>query len=346
MSKLTYKDSGVDIDKADSLKSGLKKTLASQEKRVLNTVGAFSSLYDIAALEGISEPVLCLKMEEPGSKQLLAAQNGRLASVGEDLVNHLINDTVMNGGRPLAILDTIVCGKLNNEEVASLIATMVETCKREGCVLVGGETSEQPRVLNDGTYVLSAACIGIVDRKKIIDGSNIQPGDAVFAVSSNGVHTNGYTLVRSLLEKHPHLKDFALSSGESLLEAVLRPHRCYNTPLQRIFRETSLHGLAHITGGGIVDNTKRILPLHLSAEISLSLVQTLEEFSVIHQHGGVPKEDMLRTFNCGVGMVMIGTEEDCGRAAEIFETSDISAYQIGEITTGIGTVNLSGDISF
>ena len=242
--KLTYKESGVDIDKADSLKAGLKETLSTPEARVLNSVGAFSSLYDLSAFPGITEPVLCLKMEEPGSKQLLASQHGRLPQVGTDLVNHLINDTIMNGGKPIAILDTVVCGKLDPDVVSALIKTMVEACKKEDCALVGGETSEQPRVLDEETYILSAACVGIVDKKKIVDGSTIEVGDQVYAVASNGVHTNGYTLIRSLIDKIPSLLETQVD-GEPFIESVLKPHLCYNTPLQEIFEKRTLHGLSH-----------------------------------------------------------------------------------------------------
>lgn len=335
MSHLTYRESGVDIDKADLLKSKLKDTLETDQARVLNSLGAFSSLYDLGNLEGIPHPVLCLKMEEPGTKQLLAAQHGRLASVGRDLVNHLINDTIMNGGRPLALLDTVVCGTLENEVVQDLVAEMAAACNEEGCTLVGGETSEQPRVLEAGRYILSAACVGIVDKANIIDGAKIGVGDSIFAVASNGIHTNGYTLVRTLLEKDPQLAATSIS-GRSLLDIVLTPHLCYNTPLQEIFQSIKLHGLAHVTGGGIVDNTKRILPQSLDAVIDLSQIQVLEVFRVLQRAGNIPQEDMLRTFNCGVGMVFIGKHSTCVESVSIFQQHGMEAYQIGEVTEGTG----------
>ncbi|NBW41191.1 phosphoribosylformylglycinamidine cyclo-ligase [bacterium] len=344
MTNLTYRESGVDIDKADHLKSNLKDTLKTTESRVLNSVGAFSSLYDISNLEGISHPVLCLKMEEPGTKQLLAAQHGKLPSVGIDLVNHLINDTVMNGGRPLAILDTIVCGALENSVVEHLVKEMVIAANNEGCSLVGGETSEQPRVLESGRYILSAACIGVVDKEGIIDGSTIQAGDSIFAVASNGVHTNGYTLIRTLLEREPTLADVSVANG-SLIEAVLTPHRCYNTPLQEIFSSLKLNGLAHITGGGIVDNTKRILPDSLDGLIDLSLVEVLEVFHVLQQAGNIPESDMLRTFNCGVGMIFIGQDDACKSSAAIFERHGMYSYKIGEIVPGSGNIQTTNSLN-
>jgi phosphoribosylformylglycinamidine cyclo-ligase len=345
MSHLTYRESGVDIDKADLLKSKLKNTLKTDQIRVLNSVGAFSSLYDLGNLEGITHPVLCLKMEEPGTKQLLAAQHGRLATVGRDLVNHLINDTIMNGGRPLALLDTVVCGALENDVVQDLVAEMARACNEEGCTLVGGETSEQPRVLESGRYILSAACIGIVDKSHIIDGTNIGVGDSIFAVAANGIHTNGYTLVRTLLEKDPQLAATSIE-GRSLLDIVLTPHLCYNTPLQEIFQSIRPHGLAHITGGGIVDNTKRILPQSLDAVIDLSQVEVLEVFRVLRRAGNIPQGDMLRTFNCGVGMVFIGEHSSCVESANIFKQHGMKAYKIGEVTEGTGTCRTINSLSF
>ncbi len=342
--KLTYESAGVDINKADEMKRGLKDTLATNESRVMNAVGAFSSLFDISDLDGIHSPVLCLKMEEPGSKQLLAAQHGKLHTVGRDLINHLINDTIMNGGRPLAILDTIVCGKLDPNIATALIKEMVDACKEEGCTLVGGETSEQPRVLGDDVSILSAACVGIVDRSKIITGETITAGNKVYAVASNGAHTNGYTLIRSLLDKSPELAKEDVN-GESFIEAVLTPHLCYNTPLQQIFKTITLNGLAHITGGGVRDNLARVLPKNVSAEVDLSRIQIPELFCVIQKAGDVPHDDMLRTFNCGVGMIFVAPEEASLAAAEVFNKSGFKAYQIGQVIEGNQTVITKNELS-
>ena len=342
---LSYASSGVDINKADQMKDGLKESLNHNSSRVLNSIGAFSSLFDISNLPNIKHPVLCLKMEEPGSKQLLAAKHGRLSSIGDDLVNHLINDTIMNGGAPLAILDTIVCGNLEPELVSSLISSMSKAAKSQDCYLVGGETSEQPRVIDDGTYILSAACVGIVDKSKIITGENIAPGQQIFAVASNGPHTNGYTLIRSLIDQQPEILTKSCN-GETFLDAILMPHLCYNTPLQKIFQKTSLSGLAHITGGGVADNTKRILSSGVNAKIDLSLIKIPEVFSMIKTAGNVTREDMFRTFNCGIGMVFVGEESDCTIASDIFSKHGIDSYQIGEIADGNNAIDTSNELSF
>lgn len=334
---VTYKDAGVDIDVADATKIEMKKTLDKKSSRVMNSLGAFASLYDINYPE-IKEPVMVIKMEEPGSKQLLAAKHGKLPSVGYDLVNHLINDTICVGAKPLAIQDTIVCGKLEKDTVLGLVNNMSEAARLQDCDLVGGETSEQPGVLENGTYILSAACVGIVDKSKIVDGSKIALGDAVLAIESNGVHTNGYTLVRKLIDTVSGLEDKKLSNGETFIDAVLKPHLCYNIPLQKLFSKGVVRGLAHITGGGVRDNLKRILPESINAEINLSDIKVLEVFKMISEAGNVPVDDMLRTFNLGVGMALICDPKDVQEVVSEFALVGTNVYQIGEITKGKGEV--------
>lgn len=341
---MDYKKAGVDIDTADQTKKQMSRSLRTENSRVLNSLGAFASLYDFS-FPDIPDPVLVLKMEEPGSKQLLAASHGRLATVGYDLVNHLINDTIMMGARPLAILDTIVCGKLEKEIVLELVEAMADACRREGCDLVGGETSEQPRVLPGGSYILSAASAGVVSRRKIIDGSKISEGDAVLAVASNGVHTNGYTMIRSLLEKDPELAERAVE-GMTFLDAVLLPHLCYNSPLQAVFADVKVNGLAHITGGGIRDNTRRIMPEALDAFIDLEAVEVLPVFAEIQRAGNVPHDDMLRTFNMGVGLVIVAPDTSITQIQQLFSGFGFHAYQIGEIKKGSGMVHTTGQLDF
>lgn len=341
---VTYKEAGVNIDVADATKIEMKKTLDKKSSRVMNSLGAFASLYDIGFPE-IKEPVMVIKMEEPGSKQLLAAKHGKLSNVGYDLVNHLINDTICVGAKPLAIQDTIVCGKLEKDEVLSLVGNMSEAARIQNCDLVGGETSEQPGVLEKGTYILSAACVGIVDKSKIVDGSKIKEGDVVLAIESNGVHTNGYTLVRKLIETVSNLEAKKLSNGETFIEAVLKPHLCYNNPLQKLFKKNVVRGLAHITGGGVKDNIKRILPDKLDAKINLNDINVLEVFKMISEAGSVPGDDMLRTFNLGVGMALICQAKDVQDVVSEFKVEDIKVYQIGSIIKGEGEVVTTGTLS-
>jgi phosphoribosylformylglycinamidine cyclo-ligase len=340
--KMSYAKAGVNIDTADATKKVMAKSVNSSNPRVLNKLGAFASLYDINFSE-YSEPVLVTKMEEPGSKQLLAAQHGKLASVGFDLINHLINDLIMAGARPLAIQDTIICGKLEKDVVLELVDAMARACCEQGCDLVGGETSEQPRVIPEGSYILSAAAVGIVDKSKIIDGSRIAAGDAVLGVASNGVHTNGYTLIRSLLDANPELAEETVD-GERFIDYVLRPHLCYNLALQRLFGEVEIKGLAHVTGGGIVDNLKRILPKNVSAAINLDQIEELPIFSKICQEGSVDQADMLRTFNLGVGLIVVVEPKIADLVKDLFEGEGQHAYQIGEIVSGTGEVSCRGNL--
>lgn len=328
---ITYKDSGVDIDVADATKREMKETLENKSSRVLNSLGAFASLYDIK-FDDISHPIMVIKMEEPGSKQMLAAKYNRLPEVAYDLVNHLINDTICVGAKPLAIQDTIVCGSLDKDTVLKLVENMVTASRGQDCDLVGGETSEQPGVLDKGTYILSAACVGIVDKSKIIDGSKIKAGQVVLSLASNGVHTNGYTLVRKILENNPNL-DQEKVGDETFIDAVLKPHVCYNLGLQKLFTKEAISGLAHITGGGVVDNLKRVLPKTVNAKIDLAKINVLDVFKVIAKAGNVPEEDMLRTYNLGVGMAVVCDKENQELITDTFKEYGVEVYKIGDIET-------------
>lgn len=289
---------------------------------------------------------MVIKMEEPGSKQMLAAKHGCLGDVAYDLVNHLINDTICVGAKPLAIQDTIVCGNLEPKVVVELVDKMAKAARLQNCDLVGGETSEQPGVLEAGTYILSAACVGIVSKSKIIDGSAIKSNQKVYAISSSGIHTNGYTLVRKILDSVPDLANKKLSTGETVLESVLVPHRCYNLPLQELFAKNNIiTGLAHITGGGVVDNLKRILPKNVKATINLDSIEVLEIFKVLKEAGNVPADDMLRTFNLGVGMILVAEENDYPLIKETFDRYSMGTYCIGSIEAGDGQVEVIGTLA-
>src|SRR4051812_13579254 len=201
---LSYKKSGVSIDTADAAKGQMEKIMATKDPRILHKPNAFASLFD-ASFPGITHPVLVMKTEEPGSKQKIAFQHNRPASVAQDMIHHLIDDIIVTGAQPLAVQDCIVCGKLEKHTVLALVQSINDACRDNDCHLIGGETSEQPGVLDPGTYILSSSIVGVVEKSKIIDGSNIQLGDTVLAVPSNGLHTNGYSLVRALLAQHPNL---------------------------------------------------------------------------------------------------------------------------------------------
>jgi phosphoribosylformylglycinamidine cyclo-ligase len=342
--KLSYQKAGVDIAVADAAKRDMARSLEPTDRRVLNKLGAFASLFE-ASFPGCEQPVLVLKMEEPGSKQKLAVQHGRIASIACDLINHLVNDIMVMGATPLAVLDVIVCGKLEKPVVTELVGAMSRACREQGCTLVGGETSEQPGVLEAGLYVLAASIVGVVDKPKILDGSKIAGGDVVLAAASNGLHTNGYSLVRALLAKRPEIAQTRVA-GEPFLDALLKPHTCYYPCFRELFEWPELHGIAHITGGGIEGNLNRILPVGLDAAIDLGKIRILPVFKLIKEAGGVDDADMLRTFNLGVGMTLVAEPSAAGRLQQHLAAKGCDSYVIGEITQGGQEVTYRGTLNW
>jgi phosphoribosylformylglycinamidine cyclo-ligase len=311
---------------------------------VLNTLGAFASLYE-ARFPGYRDPVLVMKMEEPGSKQKLAFRHGRLDTLCRDLVNHLVDDIVVMGARPLAVQDVIVCGHLVEETVMTLVRGMAEACRDLGCTLVGGETSEQPGVLEAGTYVLAASVVGVVDRTAIVDGSAIRAGDVILALASNGLHTNGYTLVRALLDRDPALEGREVA-GVTFLDAIMRPHTPYLRPLEGLFGDPALHGLAHITGGGMEGNLRRVLPRDLDAIIQLDALRPPLLFRVIRDAGGIDTPEMLRTFNLGVGITAVIEPAAERRVREHVASHGVACHRIGTIEAGAGRVRFQGNLDW
>jgi len=342
--KLSYAKTGVDIDVTDAAKRDMAKSVDVGDSRVLNRLGAFASLVE-GRFDNLKHPILVFKTDEPGSKQKLAFGLGRVATVAYDLVNHLINDVIVMGAEPLYMQDCIVCGKIDPNVVTELVAHMAAACREQGCALVGGETSVQPGVVTDGVYVLSASAIGVVDKDRIIDGSAIAEGDVVLGVASNGLHTNGYTLVRALLERDPNLKDRKIVHT-TFLEAVMRPHKCYYRPASGLFSSAGLKGLAHITGGGIQGNLDRILPSTLDAAIELPALRIPKVFQIIREVGQLPDEDMLRTFNMGVGLAVVCTPDAAEQFASHFTEQGCPAYPIGEVVAGSGQVRFRGNVNW
>lgn len=342
--RLTYASAGVDRNQHSEVTQWLRSQLRMRDPRILNKVGAFASLFE-AKFPGIADPVLVLKAEEPGSKQLLAKQFNRIENIGFDMVNHLVNDIVVMGAKPLAVLDVIVVGKLVKEEVNTIISAINQACDSQDCSLVGGETSEQPGVVPEGVFVLSSSVVGVVSRARIIDGSRIKEGDRVIALASNGLHTNGYSLVRKLIGTNPNLAKTRVE-GEKFIDVLLRPHVAYYPYLKDILGSTRIHGLAHITGDGISGNLERILPEGLSAVVHLDMVEVLPVFKVI-KGAGVPEEDMVANLNMGVGMAMVTSARDQATMARYLEGKGIHAYLIGEIIKDAdNTVKFSGKIDW
>ncbi|HEX9896101.1 MAG TPA: phosphoribosylformylglycinamidine cyclo-ligase [Dehalococcoidales bacterium] len=343
--KQTYASAGVDRDGHSEITQGLRSRLTIKDPRILNKVGAFASLFE-AKFPGIIDPVLVLKAEEPGSKQLLAKQFNKIDNIGYDMINHLIDDIIVMGAKPLAVLDVIVVGKLVKDDINKIITTINQACINHDCSLVGGEISEQPGVLPEGVFVLSSSVVGVVSKRKIIDGSRITKGDKVIALASNGLHTNGYSLVRKLIaDKPPILK--VKVDNKAFIDAALRPHTAYYPYLKNILDSPKVRGLAHITGDGISGNLERILPADLSAQVHLDKIEVLPIFKVIKDVGGVPEEDMVANLNMGVGMIMITTPREETKMIQYLESKGIHAYDIGEIIEDKdNTVKFSGKINW
>ena len=328
---LSYSKAGIDITYTDTIKREMAKHLDTKDDRVLNGLGPFASLYDIKFQE-IENPVLVLKSEEPGSKQKLAIEYGYSESICHDMVNHLVNDIVVMGAKPLAVLDTIVCGNAEADTIKTLVKGVSDACKENECSLVGGETSIQPLVVDPGVYVLTSSIAGIVERSKVIDGSQIKEGDAVLAIASNGLHTNGYSLVRLLMDKMPQIKLDKID-GLTFIEQIMKPHTPYYRSIKDLFDKDVIHGMAHITGGGIEGNLCRIIPEGLSAKIDLSKIKILDIFKYIRNNGNISDEEMLRTFNCGVGFNIVTNQKD--KAAVMHHVRRFyDCYEIGVIESG------------
>lgn len=328
---LSYSKAGIDITYTDTIKREMAKHLETSDVRVLNGLGPFASLYEIN-FPRINEPVLVLKSEEPGSKQKLAMEFGYTESICHDMINHLVNDIVVMGAKPLAVLDTIVCGKAERDTIKTLVKGVADACRENECSLVGGETSIQPLVVDSGVYVLTSSIVGIVEKSNVIDGSKIGDGDVVLAIASNGLHTNGYSLVRLLMEKMPQIKLDKID-GLTFIEQIMKPHTPYYKAIKELFSEDIIHGMAHITGGGIEGNLCRIIPDGLSAKIDLSKLQILNIFKYIRNNGNISDEEMLHTFNCGVGFNVVVSQKHKDTVINHIKKY-YDCYEIGKIEKG------------
>lgn len=336
---LSYSKAGVDISYTDAIKDEMSAYIHSRDARVLNGLGPFASLYDIHFPE-IKNPVLVLKSEEPGSKQKLPMEYGYTESICHDMINHLVNDIAVMGAKPLAVLDTIVCGNAEKDTIKSLVKGVSQACAENECSLVGGETSIQPSVIDPGVYVLTSSIAGIVDRSKVVDGSAIREGDAVLAIASNGLHTNGYSLVRLLMEKMPAIK-LDKVEGITFIEQIMKPHTPYYRAIKGLFGKDCLHGMAHITGGGIAGNLCRVMSEGLCAEIDRECIRILPIFRYIKAQGKVSDEEMLRTFNMGVGFILVVSEGEKDQVMKAV-SQYYDCYEIGSVKRGCKSVEFTG----
>ena len=335
--KKAYAQAGVDVDLGNRVKSGIHAQVkVTHGPEVLGKIGGFGGLFK-PDFRGMREPVLVSSVDGVGTKLKIAFAMNRHDTVAQDLVNHCVDDIAVLGARPLFFLDYIGAEKLEPPVFAQLIKGFARACKEAGCALIGGETAQMPGMYNPGEYDLAGTIVGVVDRKKMIDGSRIKPGDAVLGLASNGLHTNGYSLARKVLFDTMKLTPASKLPGltKSVGEELLRVHRNYQ-PLLASLREGLVKGLAHITGGGLVDNLPRVLPKNCDAAIDTASWKVPALFRIIQDGGGVDPAEMYQVFNMGIGMTIVVSEKDAGTVIRLTK-----AKRIGRIEAGTGLVRLT-----
>ena len=339
---ISYSDAGVDIDAAtratDRIKELAKRTF---NQRTLSEIGSFGGMFD-GAFPQLKQPVLVASADGVGTKLKIAFLSGIHDTVGRDLVNHCVNDILVQGARPLFFLDYIATGKLLPEVVAQIVEGVANGCRANGCVLLGGETAEMPDFYADGEYDIAGFIVGVVDREKIIDGKRIEPGDVLLALPSVGLHTNGYSLARKLfLEVAGYDVNTRLdAAGMTVAEALLQEHLSYLKPLDGLLDSAMIKGLAHITGGGLTDNIPRILPQGCAVEIDKGSWPVLPVFKLMQEIGNVTEAEMYRTFNMGVGMVIVCESEHQQVIAKHLSSLGETCFEIGRVVHGEGEVSL------
>jgi phosphoribosylformylglycinamidine cyclo-ligase len=337
---LTYEDAGVSFREAGRAKSRIK-TLAQRtfDKNVLTGIGSFGAAY---ALYGHSfqHPILISSADGVGTKLKVAFATGVHNTIGQDLVNHCVNDIAVQGARPLFFLDYVAAGKLDAAVTTQVIAGLSRACKQNGCALIGGETAEMPGMYQPGEYDLAGFIVGAAERGRLLDGKKIRDGHVLIGLPSTGLHTNGYSLARKLLfEIAGHRPDATLPKlGAPLGGELLKIHRSYLKAIQALLGEGLLDGAAHITGGGITDNTPRMLPAGLRARVRYATWPVLPIFDVLREIGAIELPEMLRTFNMGIGMILAVPARSEARALAVLKKARERAYVIGQVERGRGGV--------
>ncbi len=330
--RLNYKSAGVDIEAGNALVERIKPIAAkTRNAGVMAGLGGFGSLFELP-LDRYRNPVLVSGTDGVGTKLKLALDLKKHDSVGIDLVAMCVNDIIVQGAEPLFFLDYFATGKLDVNTAAAVIEGIGKGCELAGAALVGGETAEMPGMYAEGDYDLAGFCVGIVEKDRIIDGSKVKAGDKLIALASSGPHSNGYSLIRKIVEKSgSSLNDTV--NGKHLGRTLLEPTRIYVKPLLTLLKTVPVHAIAHITGGGITENLPRVLPKELCAYIKLSAWQLPEIFVWLQQQGNVALADMLVTFNCGIGMIVCVSAEDEAATLEILTQQGETVFTIGEIVT-------------
>ncbi len=339
MSKpISYSDAGVSIDNAnlalDKIKTFAKSTF---NRQTLTEIGSFGGMFS-GAFPEMSEPILVASADGVGTKLKIAFETGIHHTIGQDLVNHCVNDILVQGAKPLFFLDYFATGKLSPETTVSVVEGISVACKENSCVLLGGETAEMPGFYQDGEYDLAGFIVGIVDKSKVIDGKNISAGDVVLGLPSSGLQTNGYSLARKLFFEIGGYKvnDYVEELSETVGDALLKTHASFLRPLENLLDSGKIKGLAHITGGGFLENIPRILPADVSVEIKRGTWNEPPVFAALQKLGNVSEAEMSRTFNMGIGMIVICAEAD----KEFVQNNSGECFEIGRVLEGSKEVKI------
>jgi phosphoribosylformylglycinamidine cyclo-ligase len=336
LKSLTYRNAGVDIARGDEATRRIKKLVKqTYNRQVLNEIGSFGGCFS-GRFEGYAEPVLVSSADSVGTKLKLAFMTGVHDTVGQDIVNHCTNDILVHGARPLFFLDYFATSKLEPDVVSGVVSGMARACKANGCALIGGETAELPEFYRKGEYDLAGFIVGVVDKRDLIDGSKIKPGDIIIGLSSSGLHTNGYSLARKLFFDRLKLKPASpvAELGCTVADALMAVHRSYLKPILKVRESVAIHGLAHITGGGIPGNLVRVLPRACQALIDRTSWTPPALFKFIQTKGNVVDKVMFETFNMGIGMTMALDPADASKALKVLRQMRVPSRVIGAIVKG------------
>lgn len=340
--RIDYKKSGVDINKAELAKNRIKKLVRSTfDSGVLTDIGSFGGFYSLAQRR-YKNPVLVSSTDSVGTKLKVAFQMNKHDTIGEDIVNHCVNDILVHGAKPLFFLDYIGINKLLPIVVEEIIKGLVRGCKKNKCSLIGGEMAQLPEFYKPDEYDLVGFVVGIVERKKIIDGSKILPGDVLLGLGSSGLHTNGYTLARKVLFEIGRYKanDYVKELKNSVANELLKVHKSYLNPIFRVLRKHQIKGMAHITGGGIEGNLIRILPERCKAKVDITAWKIPPIFKLIQRTGDIKKEEMYKVFNMGIGLILVVSKNNAEKIEKELEKNGEKVYRIGEIVSGAKEVRL------
>jgi phosphoribosylformylglycinamidine cyclo-ligase len=340
---LSYRDAGVDIERGEELVRRIKPGAAATRRAgVMGGLGGFGGLFDLAAT-GYRDPVLVSSTDGVGTKLLLAIELARHDTIGIDLVAMCVNDVVVQGAEPLFFLDYFATGELALDTAEAVVNGVAAGCREAGCALLGGETAEMPGMYPAGHYDLAGFTVGVAERARLVDGSRVAAGDVVLGLASSGVHSNGYSLVRKILARGSG--DLAAPFGDVTLgEALLAPTRIYVRPLLAALAVHDLHAMAHITGGGLTENLPRVLPEGLGARLDLGAWTLPPRFAWLREQGGVAGTEMLRTFNCGIGMAVVVPAAQADAVSATLTAAGETVHRIGLVEAGHG-VSYSGDLA-